>query len=145
MVSSGQGSGQEPNGKELGKKGRDRALSALIHFRAYYVKQAKRAFVGKLLETGAATMDAIRDVVILPEGVNPKLFGCVPTGLRSAGVIEFDGFTQSNRKESHARTLARWKLKDREVAVSWLQDNPLPDEPPAAPESLVACDVGGGI
>ena len=117
---------------------RDVAHRLLAARRDVFVRRGRRALLRAMLAgNGVATADDVRAAVPLPPGVNPKLFGPVPTELVAAGVIAADGYAKSNRPEAHARPVQVWRLVDRAAAERWLRENPdLPDpaqECPTAP------------
>ena len=86
-------------------------------------------FVGRLLDRGEATIDDVRDVVSLPNGIGPKVFGPIGIGLANAGIIQSVGMVKSKRPEAHGRKIELWRLKDRAAALRWLEANPLIPEP----------------
>ena len=47
----------------------------------------QRALLNVLVFNGTATIDDVRDLVQLPIGVPPKLFGAVPKPLVKSGII----------------------------------------------------------
>ncbi|TWT37013.1 hypothetical protein KOR34_19590 [Posidoniimonas corsicana] len=111
-----------------GERRKDAALLLLEARRESYVRQARRVLLEILLRDGIATMDDVRAAVELPDGVNPKLFGAVPTVLARAGVIRRDDWVPTRRAEAHARRLTRWRLADVRKAERWLAAHePLPD------------------
>lgn len=103
---------------------KERKLSVLAARRELYVTRGRRALLSKLLETGIGTMDDVRDAVPLPDGLDPKLFGAVPSGLAFAGIIVADGFRKTSRPKAHARPVTVWRLVDRAKAAQWLIDHP---------------------
>lgn len=111
---------------------RDDALAGLARRRAGLIEAARRALIVTLLECDSATVDCVRAAVPLPADVGPKLFGCVPGELVRLGLIEPAGFTPSARREAHARPLQRWRLRDRDAALSWLRSHAPPDDKAAA-------------
>lgn len=117
-----------------GERLRIDVLDALESRREVYVLRGRRALLDALLCSGTATADDVRDAVKLPPGINPKLFGAVPSALAKLGVIQQAGFVKTCRAVGHARPVAVWELADREAAVQWLADHP--DTP--APGGVVA-------
>ena len=112
-----------------GMRRRDAAFTLLEARRAALVRGARRAFLGRLLERGEATIDDVRDVVPLPDGIDPKTFGPIAKALAKLGIIEAAGFAKSRRFEAHARPITVWRLKDRAAGLRWLEANPLIAEP----------------
>ena len=104
------------------------ALALLADRRETVVRRAQRALLTVLLKTGSATADDVRELVKLPPGVNPKVFGAAPGPLARAGLIGADGFAKTARPVGHARPVTVWTLADRDGAIRWLADHPeLPD------------------
>lgn len=96
------------------------ALNLLTELRADIIAEARRAMLRVLLDKGEATADDVRAVVTIPDEMNPKLFGAVPSELAAEGFIEAAGFVRSKRPKAHARPLTRWRLIDRPGAEAWL-------------------------
>ena len=72
---------------------RKRDAHALLEAqREVYVLRARRALLKVLLRNGSATADDIRAVVVLPDGIDPKPFGCVPGALPREGMLALAGF-----------------------------------------------------
>jgi hypothetical protein len=86
--------------------------------RAALVRRAQRALLSRLLDTGEATADDVRDVVPLPDGISPRVFGAAPKELATAGIIVAAGYRKSRRPEAHARPVTVWHLRDRRAAVA---------------------------
>ena len=82
-----------------------------------------------LLATGEATADAVRNVVKLPPGIDPKLFGSVPGALARGGIIRKAGFTESDRPQAHRRPILVWQLADPAAARRWLATHPDRQDP----------------
>ena len=95
------------------------------------VRLAKRALLSRLLDTGEGTADDICDVVQLPDGIHPNVFGSVPGELARAGIIVVAGYCNSRRPEANANLLRAWRLRDRQAAIAWLAAHP----PLHAPET----------
>lgn len=118
------------DGMAEGKRRRDYAFKLLEARRAVYVRRARRAFLERLLAVGVVTADDVRDVVKLPPGINPNLFGCVPSAFAQQGIVECDGVNISRRPQRHAGIVRRWRLVSADAAIKWLAENPdLPDVP----------------
>ncbi len=118
-----------PDGEAL----RDDALSLLRAHRAVLVRRIQRAFLRYLLDTGPDTSDAVRALVPIPPGIDPRVVGAAVRALSAdCGLITSTGRDKSRRREAHARTLDVWTIRDRSAAVAWLIANPeLPDPGPA--------------
>lgn len=115
-----------------GERRKDEAHKLLKQFRACLIRTAQRAMVGILLERGEASADDIRDLVPLPDGIKPAVFGAVPKPLANAGIITKGRHAPSRRKEASARDIPVWILIKRAAAIAWLKSNPplpLPDAP----------------
>ncbi len=111
-------------GRARGEARKQDALALLQARRAPCVRRGRRALLTCLLAGETATADDIREVVELPPGIDPKLFGSVPGPLVRAGIIRSDGFVKSSRPEAHARPVTVWRLSDRAKAEQWLTANP---------------------
>jgi len=57
---------------------------------------------------GYVNIDQVREQVVCPEGVNPKVFGAV----FSNGEFERGSFTITKRKTSHGRMISTWYWKN---------------------------------
>ncbi len=124
-----------------GERRKTRALSLLAKRREVYVNRGRRALLTRLLETGSATIDAVRDEVELPAVVNPVCFGVVPGVLAKANIIRGDGYTESLRPRAHARPVKIWCLTDRLAALDWLRDHPDEADPEPAQSDLTLFDL----
>ena len=116
-------------GKGEGERRKADALATLAERRDVYVNRARRALLRGVLDTGTATIDQVRGIIELPEGLDPKLFGTVPGALARAGIIRAAGFVKTSRPEGHGRPVTRWELADRLAAERWLQTHPEVFEP----------------
>lgn len=117
-------------GRREGERRRDCVLAVIGNQRAIFVRRARRAFVARLLAAGKATADDVREVVELPPGVNPNLFGAVPSLFRKLGIARLVGFVTSTRPARHAGVNRLWELTGAGAATDWLAKNPdLPDPP----------------
>ncbi len=88
--------------------------------------RARRALLRRLLDDGPATVEAVRDSVPVPEGVNPNVCGAVPGPLARRRVIQRVGFAKARRLERHAGVLAVWSVAGRGRAEAWLREHPEP-------------------
>ncbi len=96
------------------------ALKLLSERRADFIGQARRAMLRVLLDRGEATADDVRAAVTIPDELDPKLFGAVPSALAAEGFIAPAGYKRSKRPVAHARPLTVWRLADRPGAEAWL-------------------------
>ena len=111
-------------GRRESERRRDAAHAVLDARRESIIRQARRVLLTVLLERGAATMDDVRVVVIVPPGVDPVCLGSVPGAMARAGIIRADGAVRTSRPMAHARPLTVWRLVDRDAAEGWLRDHP---------------------
>ena len=109
----------------IGRRGGSATARPSPPKQAAVIRKAQRALLKTLL-TGAPiiTADQIRAKVKLPNGVDPKCFGCVPRPLAQDGIIMSVGFVNSVRDVAHARTLRIWRLRDPVAAEKWLKSHP---------------------
>ena len=84
----------------------------------------RRALLLKVLESGFATIDDVRNAVPLPPFANAKAFGSVPGTLARAGIIRDAGFVKTTRAIAHSRKNIRWELVDAAKAHAWLAAHP---------------------
>lgn len=112
------------DGSADGERRRDDAHALLAKYREAYVRRCRRVLLAALLERGTATMDDVRSVVTLPDGIDPVCVGPVPGELARAGIIERVGYVPSTRADAHARPLSLWRLRDRAAAACWLAEHP---------------------
>lgn len=117
-----------PNGTE-GQRRKRRAHKLLEQHRKWVIRRARRVLLMLLIDRGQATMDDVRGLVPLPDGINPKCFGPVPVALADAELIRSAGMVPSRRPEAHGRKLELWELNDRAGAIDWLRANPELPEP----------------
>ena len=107
-----------------GRNLRDSALSSFERSKSAHLLRARRIFLLRLLERGTATVDEVHSEMNLPEGVCPKILGCVPVPFARGGVIERSGYQPAQRPERHACPVSVWRLLDRSRALAWLASNP---------------------
>ncbi|MBM3983996.1 MAG: hypothetical protein FJ304_27750 [Planctomycetes bacterium] len=121
-----------------GEARRDAALNRLRVHRPALVRRLQRAFVRHLLDFGPDISDAVRAVVPIPPGIDPRVVGSAVRTLATDYhvTVPTGGRKHSRRPESHARKLDVWAIRDRSEAECWLRDNPelpdgsdLPDDP----------------
>ena len=111
-----------------GEKLKQQAFQFVEANREAFVLKARRCLLTEGIRLGRVTIDDVREIVPLPAGVNPKTFGCVPTPLANAGIIEFAGYEKTTRKVAHARRNVIWGMKDDAAAKRWLHCHPDPDD-----------------
>ena len=113
-----------------GERRRDERLATLEARRAVIVRRGRRALLTALLADGTATADDVRAAVAMPDDVDARCLGAVPSALAAAGLIALDGYQRTARPERHASVIARWRLADADAARRWLAENAdLPDPP----------------
>jgi hypothetical protein len=122
----------------VGERRRDEAHDRLKTHRLALVRRIQRAFVCRLLVEGAATTDAVRILVRIPPGVDPRVVGAAIRALALDRLIVAVGRRRSARPEAHARWVDLWDIRDVAAAEGWLLNNPdYPSEgndPPAHTE-----------
>ena len=108
-----------------GESRRDEALARLRAFRPVLIRRIQRAFISHLLRHGPDTSDAVRAVVPIPSGIDPRVTGAAVRALSAdCGLIVATDRRKSTRPEAHARSLDLWALKDRSAVEAWLQSHP---------------------
>lgn len=122
-------------GRREGQRRKEEAHNVLEASRAAILRLARRELLSKLLTDGRATADDVRNMIELPDDMNPVALGAAPGLLAKAGIIERDGYRNSQRPTAHARPVSIWRLKDEPKARAWLRANPpwpidSPDAPP---------------
>jgi hypothetical protein len=125
----------EPGDPEAGglAEGERRMLAAharIVRRRPALIRRICRAYLRQILDTGPATIDPVRDLIILPPGADPRCFGAAVRLLAEEHLIVSIGRQKSNRPEAHGRKIDIWSVTDRAAALDWLTSHPeLPDEP----------------
>jgi hypothetical protein len=113
------------------------AQALLEAHREAVILRARGALLVALLAGGQATIDDVREVVHVPAGIDPKVFGAVPGPLARAGIIRCVGSCKTARRTAHARDVKVWELRDRTAALGWLATHPdLSDDEGAAGVAL---------
>ena len=120
---------RKDNPKRDGERRKGEAFTNLEAHREVVLLKARRVFCAVLLEKGRATIDDVRSVIILPDGMNPVCMGPVATSFARLRWIERAGFIQTTRAEGHARPVSIWELKSPNGVAQWLLDHP--DRPPS--------------
>lgn len=110
----------DPSGEQL----KQRAHALLETARKQLVHDGRRMMVQLLLTRPTATIDAVREAIPTPPGIDPVCFGAVPGALARAGVIRRAGYENTSRPLGHARPVAVWEIADRSKAIVWLSENP---------------------
>lgn len=101
-------------GRREGERRRDQAHRFLEARRRPFVLRGRLALLDRLLASGRATPDDVRDHVgELPEGIGPALFGAVSKPLKDAGAIRHVGYQKSRRPIAHARPVGIFEIADR--------------------------------
>ena len=91
--------------------------------RAIYVRCGQRALLARLLAADTATADDVYASVELPESIDPRCLGAVPSSLARAGIIRSLGYKKSARPERHASPIQVWTIADRTAAAVGLAAN----------------------
>ena len=108
-----------------GARQRDRAFERLNTYRAGLIRRLQRAFVQHLIDHGPSTIDAIRDAVRIPPGIDPRVVGCAVAMLASQHKITKSiGAAKSIRKAAHARRMEIWALRDVDAGRAWVLTHP---------------------
>ena len=119
---------RKDNPKNEGERRKGEAFANIEAHREVILLRARRVFCSVLIEKGKATIDDVRAVIVLPDGMNPVCLGPVPTPFARLRLIERAGFIQTTRAEGHARPVSIWELKSPNGVAQWLLDHP--DRPP---------------
>jgi hypothetical protein len=107
-----------------GERRRDAALALLRSRRAVLVRAVQRAYLAVLLRRGARTTDAVRAVVPIPLGTDPRLVGAAVRQLAALALIHRAGLSRSCRPIAHGRDLPLWAITDPADAAAWLAEHP---------------------
>ncbi|MFO0821976.1 MAG: hypothetical protein U0792_02470 [Gemmataceae bacterium] len=109
-----------PDDKGEGERRRDAALNLLRVRRADLIREFTAAALRVALERGEVCADDVRPLVAIPDGISPKLVGCVFRDLADAGILRRVGFRNSARPAARARPLSVWRLADPAEATARL-------------------------
>lgn len=90
-----------------GRAERDAALDLFEVHRVDYLNLTRRVSMELASEGKIITINDVRDVCPVPEGVNPKVLGAV---FRSNKTWERVGYVASAR--AHSRPISQWRLKN---------------------------------
>lgn len=116
------------------------AFDLFEQHRADILLKARRIFLLHLINTGKdSTIEFLRDLVPLPSGYDPKMFGAVPQPFAKRAIIKKVGTTTTIRPEAHGRDISIWSLFDKDKAIRWLEDNPSQDL--CGTKTELACNV----
>jgi hypothetical protein len=111
------------NGLAANELAKSQALDHLRARRGIFVR-GQRALLNLLLDQDSDTIDDARDLVEVPDGINPKLFDAVPGPVVEAVRIAAAVHVRSRRRKARARPALRWLLVDVGAALDWLTDHP---------------------
>jgi hypothetical protein len=117
-----------------GDRRRDLALNRLRTARSGLVRRLMRVFLQHLIDNGPDTSDALRTLVPIPAGVDPRVVGAAVRGLSEKSLITSIGRRKSGRGVAHARKLDLWTIADLDSARLWLVT--YPDLDPVAGEGV---------
>ncbi len=124
-----------PHPAASGEALRDAALYTFRTHRAALVRRIQRAYLRHLLDNGPDTSDAVRALVPIPAGIDPRVVGAAVRALSADdGLIVSTGRRRSRRPLAHARALDLWAVRDRAAAQRWLIEHPELTEPGPAVE-----------
>lgn len=126
---------EQPDGTEEGERLKAEAFARMENCNEMLLVRGRRALLNKALTDGVASADDVRDAVPVPDGVNPKVFGPVPSPLAKANINRPKRAIKTRRAVGHARYITEWELIDPPAAVRWLFENP---EPPMNGEAVPA-------
>ena len=110
--------------QQTGEELKTAAHQNLEVHREVYIRLARRTFLKVLLEFGTASIDDVRDLVKVPDSINPKFFGAVPGLFARLNIIEAQSMVRTRRRAAHARHITLWRLTDIEKAQEWLRTHP---------------------
>jgi hypothetical protein len=111
-------------GPREGDRLRDRALDLFRTRRPVLVRRLMRVFLNYVLIYGPATSDALRLLVPIPPGTDPRVVGSAVRALAELRLIHSIGRRKSRRPEAHARKLDLWAIRDDAAARQWLLIHP---------------------
>jgi len=115
------------NDPSEGERLRDRALGKLRAHRPSLTRRLMRVFLEYLLDFGPSTSDALRLLVEIPAGIDPRCVGAAVRALHEADLITSVGREKTRRPVAHARVLELWAVRDEAAARLWLLANPAPE------------------
>lgn len=109
------------------RSGEERKQVAHALFEVYrkaYLRIARRTLLELLFEYGTASIDDVRDLVKVPDSINPKFFGAVPGTFAKLNIITAQSMVKTRRRVAHARHITLWRLIDIDKAQEWLRTHP---------------------
>ncbi len=123
-----------------GERLRNEAFDLFRRHRPALVRRLQRAFLQHILDHGPSTSDALRALVEIPPGVDPRIVGyAVRTLSFDFGLTRRVNSAKTRRKIAHRRDLQVWDTLDAVKAHSWLQSNPDyasgTNRPPTGPDT----------
>ena len=92
---------------ELGRAGRDAALSLLERTRIDWLHSARLTAIQVVELHGSVTADDIHKRCPIPSGLDPRVMGAV----FQIPELVADGYVQTKRPEAHARPIRRFVLR----------------------------------
>ncbi len=108
-----------------GERARDAAFDLFRQHRPALVRRLQRAFLLHLLDHGPSTSDALRALVAIPPGVDPRVVGyAVRTLSFDYGLTRRVESTKTRRKVAHARDVQVWVAPDAVKVRGWLHAHP---------------------
>jgi hypothetical protein len=124
----------DDNGRcDDGDRLRDLALDRLRAHRPTLVRRLMRAFLAHLLDNPDDTSDALRALVPIPAGTDPRVVGSAVRGLAELKLTTSVGRRKTLRGVAHAGKLDVWRVADAAKARHWLathaDDHPDQDPP----------------
>lgn len=109
---------------QTGEERKQAAHALLEVHREAYLRLARRTLLELLMQNGTASMDDVRDLVQVPDSINPKFFGAVPGMLARLNIISAHSAVKTRRKVARARSITLWRLSDLGKAKEWLRTHP---------------------
>ena len=87
--------------------------------------QLQRTALAIVLRHGIVSADDVRQVVTIPDGIDPRIVGPAFLGLKNEGWLEEIGGHRTGRAVAHRRTVRDWRLKgDRQATEELLAKLP---------------------
>ncbi len=112
----------EPPGLIEGRLRRDAAHWQNANGRAAsFFEFGRVAMLRLLIEKPSATVNDLREVYPLREGIKPAVYGTILQSLARLKLIRPVSREQTSRPIAHARKIERWELTDLQRAIEWLR------------------------
>jgi hypothetical protein len=73
--------------------------------------EVQRTALNILLRHGVVSADDVRQVLAIPDGIDPRIVGPAFLALKNDGLIEEIGDHRTGRAVAHRRTIRDWRLK----------------------------------